>query len=296
MKKTLTIVCFVLFVSPLFALSNGGERPSVSPSWFGSIEDLIIEQAKKVNKTNTEVKKANPNKGWFGGKSEQEKAIEKLEDQKDQLKNILSSPSKNIDNKYKKYEIKDKSSIGENVKKSNNEIVEIYCSLDNSKYFINVIQNKLKKNKNDYISAIELYEVYKTCLTNIIQMNEAFLNKKAQYRSVIDSYISQIIKQKEDVNKILNSSNVSHTSNKAMLEGTISNLNNLLKSLNNAKVRLEEQKQWVGNNLEILKENLSVIDVTLKTINVTKDKTDIEKTISNDFLKFEYSLPPMIEF
>ena len=295
-KKTLTIVFFFMFVSPLMAFNIGGERPSVSHSLFNSLEDLIIEQARKINKTNEEVRIASSEKGWFGGRSEREKALEKLSEQKDQLKNMLSSPFKNINNKYKKYEIKDKSNIEENVKKSNNEIVEIYCSLENSKLLINVIKDNIKKNKNNYVSTIELYEVYKTCLTNIIEMNEAFLNKKAQYNSIIDSYISQISKQKDDVNKILNSTSASNTSNKAMLEGTIVNLNNILKSLNEAKNRLNEQKHWAEINLISLKENISITEITIKTIKITKDKTDIEKTISNDFLKLDYTLPPMIEY
>ena len=298
MKKVLTILFLILFNPSLFALSNAGERPTISPSWFKTLEDEILIQAKLVNKTSEDVKKANTKPGLFGGESDYDKGIKTLEEQIDKLKNMLSSPSKNNRKKYVKITINDNSTINEYVKTSNNEIIEIFNAMENARLLINVIQNKLKANSKDYLKAIEQYEIYRTCLFNIIKMNDEFIRKgESKYRALIDSHISQVTKQKEDITNILNTDNFSQTSNKALLEGTIDNLNNLLKSLTEAKNTLTRQKEWVEMNLKKLKENMSILEVTIKTIYVTKDRTAIEKTInSKDYLSISCTLPPFIEF
>ena len=298
MKKALTIVFLILFNPSLFALTNGGERPTISPSWFKTLEDEILIQAKLVNTTSEDVKKANTQPGFFGGASEYDKGMKNLEEQIDKLRNMLSSPSKNFRKKYEKIIISENSTINEYVKTSNNEIIEIFNAMENARSLINVIQNKLKADSKNYAKAIEQYEVYRTCLFNISKMNEEFISKgEPKYRTLIDSHISQVTKQKDDVNNILRSNNVSQATNKALLEGTIENLNALLRSLNEAKNTLNKQKEWVEMNLKKLRENLSIIEVTIKTINVTKDRTAIEKTINDkNYLSISCTLPPFIEF
>lgn len=92
--------------SNLFPLTKGGERPTISPSWFSSLENDIFKQAKLIKETTEKLKKANTKTDCLNGASEREKQTKELDKQIDTLKDMLSSPSKNVSQTYEKKVLK----------------------------------------------------------------------------------------------------------------------------------------------------------------------------------------------
>ena len=282
--------------SNLLPLTKGGERPTISPSWFSSLEDDIFKQAKLIKETTEKLKKANTKPGIFGGASDYDKRMKNLEEQIDKLKDMLSSPSKNVSQKYEKTVIKDNSPIDEDVEKSNNEIIELYYALENAKSLINIIHDKLLESDNQNCSSvIEDYELYRICLSNIISMNEEFIkNVEKKYSDSIKNHITDITKRKKENTDLLKSF---QESDKTIWKKSIYDYEKQLKFLIEARKILNEQKTWAEENIIKFKLNIYKIDnIIIKPFNTTKDKADIKAICEKNFLNISCKIPPFIEF
>lgn len=300
MKKTIFILLLTLvFNNFVLAETIGGERPDRSPDWVGAIinkiEDIIIKKAKEVVQTEKKLDKASSKKPWYGGKSEKQKLIRRLESEENELKNCLSSRPTDNKSDYVKHIVKTKEEAYNDTNRPNNEVIELTFSLENINTIIKKYEERVNRNPSNYDIAIEYYETYLICLKCLIDMHNEFISSATnEYPKMISDYKCKISEQIKEISKEL--PNIKDSENIELLKNNKEYLGTLLTALDEARLTLISQKKWAESNLPKLQERKSTTETTLNTARITKDVSGLVTGIKTKFECLQVSMPPLIMF
>lgn len=300
MKKNIICLYFCLIINASFAGTIGGERPDRSPNWIvgvvvNKIEDIIIKKAKETVKTEKQYETASSKRPWYGGKSDKQKLLRRLNNEENELKNCLSSKPTNSKSNYVKNIVKTREEALDDSNRPNNEVMELTFSLENINTIIKKYEERVTRNPSNYDIAIEYYETYLICLKCLIDMHNEFISSATnEYPKMIADYRDKISNQIFQINSELPTKKDSQ--NIEMLKNNKDYLEKLLTALDEAKATLLIQKKWAEDNLPKLEERKSTSETTLNTARITKDVSGLVTGIKTKFECLQVSMPPLIMF
>ncbi len=300
MKQWLIIIT-VLTLNITTARAEGipGERPDMAPSklakFFGaSLEDKIIEQAKKVEKCRDKWKNIHlsysDTEGFLWWKhSPKKEALEKLIQQENLLKNFLTStPSDSNTPKY--VLIREKGGKG---KEANQEIVEINLAMKN----LWNLQKQMMTNPSDLDMATKYYGSHVTCMVAIIGMHEEFVqNIETKYVPAIEKRRNSVQRRLEWIEKRLEK-NFEGEQNRIMLQKSKPGVQRFLDVLEDVRVaQLPKLKLFLERKIPKLRENLEMARFRRDQVKDRKAVKDLFKEFSLNFEELAKSPPPLLDF
>lgn len=300
MKQWLIIITVVaLNITIARAESVPGDRPNMAPSWleklFGvSLEDKIIEQAKKVEKCRAKWKNIHlsysDTEGFLWWKhSPKKEALEKLIKQDELLKNFLASTPSDS-NKPKYVLIREKGGKG---KEANQEIVEINLAMKN----LRNLQKQMMTNPSDLDMAGKYYTCHVTCIVAIIGMHEEFVqNIETKYVPAIEKGLNSAQRRLEWIEKRLEE-NFENEQNRIMLQKSKPKVQQFLDVMQAVRAaQLPKLKLFLERKIPKLRENLEMARFRRDQVKDRKAVKDLFEEFSLNFEELAKSPPPLLDF
>jgi len=300
MKQWLIIITVIaLNITIVRAESVPGDRPDMAPSWleklFGvSLEDKIIEQAKKVEKCRAKWKNIHlsysDTEGFLWWKhSPKKEALDKFIKQDELLKNILASTPSDS-NKRKYVLIKEKGGKG---KEANQEIVEITLAMKN----LRNLQKQMMANPSDLDIAEKYYISHVTCMVAIIGMHEELVqNIEEKYLPTIEKRRNSAQRRMEWIEKRLEE-NFENEQNRIMLQKSKPKVQQFLDVMQDARAaQLPKLKLFLERKIPKLRENLEMARFRRDQVKDRKAVKDLFKEFSLNFEELAKSPPPLLDF
>ncbi len=300
MKRWLIIITVVaLNITGARAESIPSERPDMAPSalkkFFGvSLEDKIVEQAKKVEKCRAKWNNIHlsysDTEGFLWWKhSPKKQALEQLIKQDELLKNFLASTPSDS-NKPKYVLIREKGGKG---KEANQEIVEINLAMKN----LRNLQKQMMTNPSDLDMTGKYYTCHVTCMIAIIGMHEEFVqNIETKYVPAIERRLNSVQRRLEWIEQRLKK-NFENEHNRIMLQKSKPEVQRFLDVLEDVRaVQLPKLKLFLERKIPKLRENLTMARFRRDQVKDRKAVKDLFKEFSLHFEELAKSPPPLLDF